>query len=114
LTLRPGRELALRAKGDTASTAPIGPPPHPEATQLVYPLHLRERGQEGEVIAHFVIDSAGRVVRPTVQIARSTNSGFTEVVRSYLEKVEFEPARLDRRPVCALVRDWPFRFSLAR
>ena len=114
LTLRPGRELALRAAGDTASTSPIGAPANPNAAQLVYPLHLRERGQEGQVIAHFVVDSTGRVVVPTVQIARSSNSGFTDVVRDYLRKVEFEPARLDRRPVCALVRDWPFRFTLPR
>ena len=114
LTLRPGRELALRAKGDTAADAPIGAPLHPDAVQLVYPLHLRERGEEGEVIAHFVIDSTGRVVRRTVQIARTSNSGFAEVVRSYLAKVQFEPARLAHRPVCALVRDWPFRFTLPR
>ena len=112
LTLRPGRELALRAKGDTASRSPIGPPPHAE--QLVYPLHLRERGQEGQVITNFVVDSTGRVVQPTVQVASSSNSGFTDVVRNYLKKVQFEPARLDNRPVCALVRDWPFRFTLPR
>lgn len=114
LTLRPGRELALRAEGDTASDAPIGPPPNPGAAQLIYPLALRERGEEGQVIAHFVVDSTGRVVRPTVQIASSTNSGFTEVVRSYLGKVRFQPALLGHHPVCALVRDWPFRFTQPR
>ena len=64
------------------------------------------------MIVHYVLDSTGRVIPPTVQIARSTHHAFTDAVRSYLRNVRYEPARLDRQPVCALMRDWPFTFSV--
>jgi TonB family protein len=74
--------------------------------------NLRENRVQGEVVVHFVVDSTGRVIPPTVQIARTTHHGFTDAVRSFLRSVEYEPARLDHRPACALMRDWPFTFSL--
>ena len=50
--------------------------------------------------------------RARVQIVRSSHRDFTEVVLKYLEKVEYQPARMEHRPVCALARDWPFRFTV--
>lgn len=120
LTLRPDAKLAARAPAapgtgkiaDTAADAPPRLPRHAQSTPLRYPQDLRENRVQGEVIVHYVVDSTGKVIPPTVQIARSTNQGFTDAVLPYLRWVQYEPARLDHRPVCALMRDWPFTFSL--
>jgi len=120
LTLRPDARLATRTPAalatrmaaDSAADAPPRPPRNPRSAPLRYPQDLRENGVQGEVIVHYVVDSTGRVIPPTMQIARSTHHGFTDAVRPYLRSVQYEPARLDHRPVCALMRDWPFTFSL--
>jgi TonB family protein len=101
-----------RSQLDTAADAPSGPPMNPKEVSLRYPQELRLSGVQGDVTAHFVVDSTGRVVPMTVQIVRSTHHEFTNVVRKYLEKVQLQPARLDHRPVCTLKRDWPFTFRL--
>ena len=119
LMLRPDAKLAARAPNappmggrDSAADVPPNLPRNSRSTPLRYPQDLRERRVQGEVIVHFVVDSTGRVIPPTVQIARSTHHGFTDAVLPYLRAVQYEPARLDHRPVCALMRDWPFTFSL--
>jgi TonB family protein len=120
LTLRPDAKLAARAPAapgtgktaDTAADAPPRLPRHAQLTPLRYPQDLRENHVQGEVIVHYVVDSTGRVIPPTVQIARSTNQGFTDAVLPFLRLVQYAPARLDHHPVCALMRDWPFTFSL--
>lgn len=101
-----------RSQQDTAADAPPGPPLNREAAPMRYPPDLRMSGVQGDVTAHFVVDSTGRVIPLTVQIARSTHHEFTDVVRKFLDKVQLEPARLDHRPVCTLMRDWPFTFRL--
>ena len=118
LTLRPDAQLAARSprvppgSPDTAADVPPRPPRNLGSVPLRYPQDLRERRVQGEVIVHFVVDSTGRVIPPTVQVARSTHQGFTDAVLAYLRAVQLEPGRLDHRPVCALMRDWPFTFSL--
>ena len=97
---------------DTAAEVPPRLQPQRQSAPLRYPQHLRENRVQGEVIVHFVVDSTGRVIPPTVQIARSTHQGFTDAVLPFLRSARYEPARLDNRPVCALMRDWPFTFSL--
>jgi hypothetical protein len=101
-----------RSQQDTAADAPSGLPLNREAARLRYPHDLLMSGVPGDVTAHFVLDSTGRVIPLTVQIVRSTHHEFTNVVRKYLEKVQLEPARLDHRPVCTLIRDRPFTFRL--
>jgi TonB family protein len=116
LALRPDTNLAARLPAmsptvaDTAADA--APRPRPRSGLLRYPDDLRQNGVQGEVIVHFVVDSTGRVIPPTVQIVRSTHQGFADAVQLFLRSVEHEPARLDHRPVCALMRDWPFTFSV--
>jgi hypothetical protein len=118
LTLRPDAKLAARAPAgpaagsDTAADAPPRLPPNAQSVPLRYPWNLRVNHVQGEVIVHYVVDSTGRIIPPTVQIARSTNQGFTDAVLPFLREVQYTPARLDHRPACALMRDWPFTFSL--
>jgi TonB family protein len=119
LAFRPDAKLAARAPAvspasgvaDTAADAPPRLLPSRSAP-IRYPQGLRENHVQGEVIVHYVVDSTGRVIPPTVQIVRSTHDGFTDAVRSFLRSAQYQPARLDHRPACALMRDWPYTFSL--
>ena len=109
---RPGQ--GQHSRGDTAMDAPPGPPRNPRATPLRYPDGLRIRGLEGQVVVHYVVDSAGYVVPGSLNVVKSTHPEFTAEVRRFLHAVHWQPARLDRRPVCALIRDMPFNFNTGR
>ena len=115
LALRPDAKLAARlpAVSPVADTAADAPPHllYARSAPMRYPQELRANRVDGEVIVHYVVDSTGRAIPPTVQTARSTHQGFTDAVRQFLRSAKHEPARLDHRPVCALLRDWPFGFS---
>jgi TonB family protein len=116
LALQPDAKLAARLPAATrtrADTAADAPPRllHSRSAPMRYPQELIANRVQGQVIVHYVVDSTGRVIPPTVLTARSTHDGFTDAVRTFLRSVKYEPARLDHRPVCALLRDWPFTFS---
>ena len=119
LTLRPDARLATRAPASPAMKAAADTAADrsprllpPRSGPLRYPEDLRASGVSGEVIVHFVVDSTGRVIPPTMELVRSTHHGFTGAVRSFLHTAQYEPAGLDHRPMCALMRDWPFTFSV--
>ena len=64
--------------------------------------------------SHSVVDSAGRVVKPTIRVLASTHADFTSEVLRYLDAARFEPARRAGQPVCAMMIDAPFTFSIER
>jgi TonB family protein len=99
-------------KSRAAPDAPPGRPVNVRSVQVNYPETLRSRGVEGEVVVHFVVDSTGRVPASSVRIARATHFEFREAVRKYLIRAQLEPALQDHRPVCSLLRDMPFTFTL--
>jgi TonB family protein len=75
-----------------------------------YPQALAARGVEGEVVARFVVDTAGSVETPTIAIVRSTGSLFTDAVRAALRTARFLPATLNGRKVRQWVeRSYPFK-----
>jgi TonB family protein len=78
-----------------------------------YPVALRSRGIEGQVVAEFVVSEAGRAATETLRIISSTNDAFAEAVRRALPRMQFRPARLDGRGVPQLVRQM-FVFRLDR
>lgn len=78
-----------------------------------YPEVLRMAGVEGQVVARFVIDEAGRVEESTVKLVRSDNPLFDEAVRSALARMRFAPAEIAGRKVRQLV-EMPFVFALSR
>ena len=104
-------QLELRTS-DTVSNAPPGRPLNLKTANIRYPIELYEKKVEGEVRANFVVDSTGAVVPASVQIINSTHPDFSEAVIKHLHALRLEPALRDRRPVCALMHGWPFRFRL--
>lgn len=85
---------------------PGSPPPR-------YPNGLRAAGIEGQVVALFVVNEAGRVELPTVRFARSDNSLFEAAVRDALASMRFGAAEVGGKKVRQLVQ-MPFVFTLSR
>lgn len=104
-------QLKLR-EADTLANAPPGRPLNLKTASIRYPPELYRKKVQGEVRADFVIDSTGAVVPESVRILSSTHADFSEAVTRHLRALRFEPALRDRRPVCALMHGWPFRFRL--
>jgi TonB family protein len=78
-----------------------------------YPDAARAAGHEGEVLAQFVVDTAGRIETGSFRVLRSTHPLFSEAVRQGLSDLEFLPAEVGGRKVRQLVQQ-PFLFALSR
>ncbi|HEX2601348.1 MAG TPA: energy transducer TonB [Gemmatimonadaceae bacterium] len=78
-----------------------------------YPDVLRSAGVEGQVIAQFVVDAAGKVEEGSLRFIRGDNVLFEEAVRRALERMRFVPAEVGGRKVRQLVQ-MPFVFTLSR
>jgi TonB family protein len=76
-----------------------------------YPPRLRQGNVQGEVLAQFVVDSAGVPRMSTVRILRSTHPEFSAAVRDWLAGARFYPAELRGRHVAQMVQQ-PFTFRL--
>jgi periplasmic protein TonB len=78
-----------------------------------YPEGLQHSGVEGEVVAQFVVDSAGRVDPGSITILRADDERFARAVRDALRAMRFAPAEAGGRKVAQLVQ-LPFQFTIAR
>ena len=78
-----------------------------------YPEALRSSGQEGEVLAEFVVNENGRVEMSTFKVLNSSNPAFTASVRKALSGMRFRPAKIGGRSVSQVVQQ-PFQFKLDR
>lgn len=96
---------------DTTDSPP-GKPLNSDKVKIRYPWTMRKVGYAGTVRMRYVVDSAGWVARPTLQVLESPMRDFTEEALRYLRKAQFEPARRAGRPVCALMVDQPITFEL--
>lgn len=76
-----------------------------------YPKEMMQQGVEGEVLAQFVVDSAGLVRLETFRALRSPGPEFTQAVREWLPSARFYPAEVGGRHVAQMVQQ-PFTFSL--
>jgi TonB family protein len=101
----------LKVWPDTVDSPP-GKPLHPDRVRPAYPPDLRARGVEGSVSVRFVVDSAGSVIPPTIQVLESSDPGFSEAAVQYFRAVQYVPARRAGRPVCALLTGWPLTFGI--
>lgn len=101
-----GQPFIVYQLNKTAMTAPGSPTP-------IYPPELKARKVEGEVVASFVIDTAGLAEVNTLKILRFTDSAFAEAVKVALPDMRFIPAMVGERKVRQLVQQ-PFVFSIAK
>jgi len=102
----PLARVYLESEVTQVQTLPQGPVPR-------YPADLRQQNIEGGVVAQFVVDSTGRVVRGSFRVVYSTNMLFTDAVRAVIYDMRFRPAEIRGRKVNQLVQQ-PFTFGLAR
>ena len=79
-------------------------PPYPDA--------LRSAGEDGEVLAQFVVDADGRADSKTFRVLRSTHVLFASAVKATLPSWRFSPAEVDGRRVRQLVQ-MSFEFPVA-
>ena len=96
---------------DTVDSPP-GPPRDPSQARIRYPKELFDKGIEGTVTVRYAVDSAGLVLGPSIRVLSATDPRFEPAVTSYLQDVRLAPARRAGRPVCALLVNQPFTFSL--
>jgi protein TonB len=78
-----------------------------------YPELLKSAGVEGEVIASFVVDTAGRADLTSFRILKSSNELFGAAVRTALPSMRFLPAEVGGRRVRQQVQQ-PFVFSIMK
>jgi TonB family protein len=78
-----------------------------------YPLALERAGVAGDVVAQFIVDTAGRVERGSITILHTSHSGFATAVRERLGALRFVPARARGKLVRQLVEQ-RFLFEVAR
>lgn len=77
-----------------------------------YPVELRNARQQGEVVATYVIDTLGHVVRNTTQITSESDRAFGTSVCTFLARARFEPVTVDGRKLTMRVLDQHFKFQI--
>lgn len=100
-------EHVYEAKDVDSIAAPIA-----GSIQTQYPSALFEAGVAGSATTRFIVDTAGLVEMPTLEITASHDL-FAQAARQALSEARFTPARLGGRRVRQVVAI-PFRFSPAR
>jgi hypothetical protein len=70
-----------------------------------YPKAMIAEQASGGVIAQYIVDESGRARADSWRPIESSNGEFLAALRAYLPAMRYEPARLDGRPVCQLVRN---------
>jgi TonB family protein len=79
-----------------------------------YPAELRSQREAGQVIARFVVDTNGRVVRGTAMILSESHRGFGRSVCQFLTRAKLRPLPVDGRKRSVTVSASPFEFSFGR
>ena len=90
---------------------PVAPIPGTGAPR--YPAILRSAEVSGEVLAQFVVDTAGRVEIESFKVIRKSHDLFEASIRSALPAMRFTPAEIGGKKVRQLVQQ-PFVFQLAK
>ena len=68
----------------------------------MYPTPLMQGGVSGDVVARFVIDSAGRPELASLEIVSSSHVLFARSVRDAMPRMRFAPAQIGGRAVRVL------------
>lgn len=67
-----------------------------------YPKELREAGIEGRVVAHFIVDTKGKVIEP--RLSQASHPAFAEAVENVMPLWRFTPAQRDGKAIAQRVR----------
>ncbi|HEU4719803.1 MAG TPA: hypothetical protein VFS59_00460 [Gemmatimonadaceae bacterium] len=70
-----------------------------------FPRALRGTATSGNAVAQYVVDSAGRVRADSWRPISTTHPEFLAALRAHAPAMRYEPARLEGRAVCQLVRN---------
>ncbi len=79
--------------------------------KLVYPKALEAAGIPGRAELQFIIDTAGVIEGPSIQVLTATHEAFATAARESLAEVRFAPAHYGGHLVRQLSK-MPFRFTL--
>jgi protein TonB len=82
-------------------------------TNVEYPESMRSSGEEGQVLAQFVVNENGRVDTGTFKVLESSAPAFTAAVKSALPRMRFRPAQIGKTNVAQVVQQ-AFVFKLNR
>jgi hypothetical protein len=93
---------ALRRSEDAHFHSAVATRPDAE---LRFPLSMRGSRTPGSVVAQYVVDVTGRVRADSWRPIASSHPDYLAAVRAHAPAMRYEPARLDGRPVCQLVRN---------
>ena len=103
-SIAPGSDLlaALRHReSDAWHSASAGTPD----VAIRYPRRMAVARLRGDVVAQYIVDERGRVPSDSWRPLAFTNDDFLTALRAHLPTMRYQPARLDGRPVCELVRN---------
>lgn len=102
----PRREVYFEFQVDKAAEPlPGGATPH-------FPASMRATRTSGEVIAQFVVDTAGIADVRSFRVLHSTHADYTASVRDVVPRMRFRPAELQGKRVHQLVQ-MPFVVNIA-
>jgi protein TonB len=82
-------------------------------TNVDYPESMRATGEEGQVLAQFVVNENGRVDTGTFKVLESSSPAFTAAVKGALSRMRFRPAQIGKTNVSQVVQQ-AFVFKLNR
>lgn len=92
-------------------TKPVAQAPGSKAPR--YPVELKSKGIEGEVLIQFVVDTFGVAESTNVRVLKASHGLFTDAVLAVLPDMRFTPAELNGHKVRQLVQQ-PFVFNIQR
>lgn len=70
-----------------------------------YPRAMLITRMSGGVVAQYVVDERGRARADSWRPIESSNDEFLTALRAYVPSMRYQPARLEGRPVCQLIRN---------
>jgi hypothetical protein len=70
-----------------------------------FPVSMRASRTPGSVVVEYVVDANGRVRADSWRPIVSTHPDYLAALRAHSPAMRYDPARLDGRPVCQLVRN---------
>jgi hypothetical protein len=93
---------ALRQREDASWRSAAATRPDAD---IRFPVSMRRSRIPGSVVAEYVVDVNGRVRADSWRTIVSTHADYLTALRAHAPVMRYEPARLDGRPVCQLLRN---------